>query len=163
MTRCKRSEKPWERQPKESAKAFEAFEIYCQMGTERSIQKVAQKLTKSTTLLKRWSSQWDWQERCRAYDNERKRLEIAQEKKNIKKMQERQIQMAVLLQKKALQALDKIDIEDLPPRDILRFMTEGAKLEKQTRMEGSTSLGEEAEKAKNLADVITEAWEKRKD
>jgi len=46
---------PWQRQPTESSKAFQAFELYRAMGQERSLLKVGQQLVNSTQLLSRWS------------------------------------------------------------------------------------------------------------
>jgi hypothetical protein len=59
---------PWERQPNESAKAFQAFDLYLQRGTERSIRKVAAELNKSVALCARWSRRHGWVERAREYD-----------------------------------------------------------------------------------------------
>lgn len=59
----------WERQPGESAQAYEAFAIYRDMGSNRSLRVVAEQLSKSDTLIKRWSREKKWGERCRAYDN----------------------------------------------------------------------------------------------
>jgi len=50
----------WSRQPGESARAFQAFEHYRDLGPERSVTKVAQALDKSRTLIGRWSSEHDW-------------------------------------------------------------------------------------------------------
>ena len=61
---------PWEQQPGESAKAFEAFAIYRDMGVERSVRKVTQRLNKSLTLIGKWSSRYNWPERARAYDRD---------------------------------------------------------------------------------------------
>lgn len=58
----------FEQQANESAKAFAAFSVYLAMGPERSLEAVARKVTKSSRLLKRWSSRWSWGERVRAYD-----------------------------------------------------------------------------------------------
>jgi hypothetical protein len=57
----------FEQQPKESAKAFAAFSVYLNLGSERSVEAVAQKVTKSSRLLKRWSKRFDWPGRVRAY------------------------------------------------------------------------------------------------
>ena len=57
----------YEQQVKESAKAFAAFSVYLGMGPERSLEAVAQKITKSSRLLKRWSRRYDWPGRVRAY------------------------------------------------------------------------------------------------
>ena len=62
--------------------------------------KVEQQLNKSHALIGRWSSTWSWQKRSRDYDNELKRQELEEQRKAVKKMQERQIQTAMLLQKK---------------------------------------------------------------
>jgi hypothetical protein len=66
----------FERQVKESAKAFAAFSIYLSLGSERSLETVAQKVTKSSRLLKRWSSRWNWGERVRAYDESLAAVEL---------------------------------------------------------------------------------------
>jgi hypothetical protein len=46
----------FEQQPREGAKAFAAFKAYLDMGAERSLEAVAQKLHKSEQLLGRWSA-----------------------------------------------------------------------------------------------------------
>ena len=164
MAKWSKSEKSWERQPKETAQAFEAFDLYCKMGADRSLRRVAQELSKSETLIKRWSSNWSWQKRSRDYDNELKRQELEEQRKAVKKMQERQIQTAMLLQKKAVKALDKLQIEDLAPKDILRFISEGAKLERQVRLDSTTVAAGEAGDASasgSLADTIIPAYKRR--
>ena len=164
MAKWSKSEKSWERQPKETAQAFEAFDLYCKMGADRSLRRVAQELSKSETLIKRWSSNWSWQKRSRDYDNELKRQELEEQRKAVKKMQERQIQTAMLLQKKAVQALDKLQIEDLAPKDILRFISEGTKLERHTRLDSTTVAAGEAGDASasgSLADTIISAYKRR--
>lgn len=56
----------FEQQPKESAKAFEAFSMYLNMGPERSLAAVGQKVGKSKSLLERWSAKFDWPGRVQA-------------------------------------------------------------------------------------------------
>ncbi len=58
----------WERQVGESARAFEAAQIYFHMGAQRSLSAVAQQLTKSDTLIKRWSRKFNGVERAACYD-----------------------------------------------------------------------------------------------
>lgn len=130
MAKNARSENSWERQPGESAKAFEAFELYCELGEERSIRKVAQKLLKSQPLMSRWSSQWKWVSRARDYDNEKKRQELQAEKKAYRTMRERQLGIAIQFQKKAFDALQKLPIEAMTPKDIKEFMKLGAEIER---------------------------------
>ena len=58
----------WERLENESDAAFSAFKIYLEMK-ERSYPKVAEKLSKSLTLVKRWAAKFDWKNRAIAWDN----------------------------------------------------------------------------------------------
>lgn len=161
--RAKWSEKSWERQENESEQAFEAFVVYRDMGPGRSITKVEQALNKARPLIGRWSSKWNWRERCRDYDNELQRQELAEKRKAIRQMQQRQIQTAVLLQEKAEQALQQLKIESISPKDILRFITEGAKLEKEIRQDSFSVLEHEENGGSSgaLADVIVAAYRKR--
>ena len=50
----------FEQQPKESARAFEAFSVYLNLGPGRSLAAVGQKLGKSKGLVERWSAKFDW-------------------------------------------------------------------------------------------------------
>jgi hypothetical protein len=61
--------KVYDRQVGESDKAFEAFTVYRDMGANRSHDAVAQKLSKSSTIISRWASQHGWRERVSAYDD----------------------------------------------------------------------------------------------
>lgn len=61
--------KEWERQPDESVKAYEAFSVYRDLGVKRRLDDVATKLSKSTTIMGRWSSQYNWIARVTAYDD----------------------------------------------------------------------------------------------
>src|SRR5215471_13334670 len=57
----------FEQQPKESAKAFAAFRTYLELGPERSLAAVAEKLGKSKTMIERWSRKFDWSARVQAH------------------------------------------------------------------------------------------------
>lgn len=164
MAKWSASKKPWERQEGESPQAFEAFDLYCKMGTDRSLHKVGTKLAKSYTIISRWSSKWEWQKRSREYDNELKRQDFAEQKREYRKMQQRQIQTATLLQKKAVEALAKLEWSDLDAKDIMRFISEGTKLERMNRAESVTAFARDANtdgQASSLADTIVAAYQKR--
>jgi hypothetical protein len=66
----------YERQLQETSMAWEAAQTYFNMGSERSLAAVAQKLDKSITIIGRWSGRWNWAARARAWDDTRDR-EIA--------------------------------------------------------------------------------------
>ncbi len=57
----------FERQERESAKAFAAFKTYLELGPERSLAVVADKLGKSKTMIERWSRRFDWPARVQAH------------------------------------------------------------------------------------------------
>jgi hypothetical protein len=57
----------FEQLPKESAKAFAAFSLYLNLGAERSLAAVGQKLGKSVGLIERWSAKFDWPARVAAH------------------------------------------------------------------------------------------------
>ena len=129
----KRTDKPWERQEGESEKAFEAFAIYKDMGANRSIQMVGQKLGKSRVLIERWSSRWNWVERARAYDNVLEKEAEAAAIKERKEMLKRHVGISMQLQKKALEALQLLSVEDICARDIKEFLKVSTEIERLSR------------------------------
>lgn len=58
---------PFEQQPRESSKAFAAFSLYLSLGPQRSLAAVGQKLGKSTVVIERWSSKFEWVSRVQAH------------------------------------------------------------------------------------------------
>ncbi len=58
----------FERQRRESAKAFAAFQAYLELGLERSHAMVAEKLGVSRRLIHEWSKKYGWMERIAARD-----------------------------------------------------------------------------------------------
>jgi hypothetical protein len=58
---------PFEQQPRESSKAFAAFQVYLRMGPQRSLVAVGQQLGKSRVVIERWSSKFDWVSRVQAH------------------------------------------------------------------------------------------------
>lgn len=57
----------FEQQERESNKAFAAFKTYLELGPQRSLALVADKLGKNKNLIKRWSSKFDWLSRVQAH------------------------------------------------------------------------------------------------
>lgn len=129
----KKAEYEWERKKGESSEAYTAFKLYYQMGAKRSCSKVAQSLLKSRVLITGWCSKWDWVERARAYDNELARQEFAEACNAVKKMNEQQAQIGLLIQKKALEALKEMKSKELYPKLLLQYLVQGAGLERKSR------------------------------
>ena len=57
----------FEKQDRESGKAFAAFAVYLSMGSERSLALVGKQLGKSAGLIERWSKRYDWGGRVQAH------------------------------------------------------------------------------------------------
>nr|DAV62174.1 MAG TPA: hypothetical protein [Caudoviricetes sp.] len=129
----KKAEYEWERKKGESSESYAAFKLYYQMGDKRSCAKVAKNLGRSNTLISGWCSKWDWVERARAYDNELARQEFAEACNAIKKMNEQQAQIGLLIQKKALEALKEMKSKELYPKLLLQYLVQGAGLERKAR------------------------------
>lgn len=166
MLKCQ-IDKQWERRVRESAKAYAAFSSYRDMGSDRSLQKVAQSLSKSLTLVKRWSSEHEWVERARAYDNDLARAAKAQAEKELKDMTARHIKIAMQLQTKAVTALSQLPVAEMSPKEILSFLAEATKMERVNRAEEARvdpaakpkGKAQESE-SDNLFEAIAEAVKK---
>lgn len=139
---------PWQRQTSvgESPEAYEAFAKYRDMGRKRSLSKVGRELHKSTVLMARWSSRWQWVRRVEEYEKEQEREYQESLREQRREMAIRHAKQGAVLQTAALAALKKlfgerfenITAESMKAGDVLRFFTEGAKLER-------IALGEPAE------------------
>lgn len=57
--------RPWNMRPDETAKAYQAFEVYRDMGPERSLERVGKALAKTRQALDGWSQRFEWTARAR--------------------------------------------------------------------------------------------------
>ena len=158
----------WERQQGESPQAYEAFVIYRDLGAERSIRAVSQKLAKSKTIIDRWSRTNKWVDRCRAYDNHLDEKARQQALKKYKDMNARHIRIALQMQEKALRTMEELPDEALSPKDVMSFLKESLAIEKMRRMEdagvttgGGSKSDSDAPGNRSLADEIISAYEAR--
>lgn len=126
---------PWEKQPNESAPAFEAFRTYRDLGPERSNAKVAQAVGKSKQLMDRWSRTHSWVIRAGAWDSEQDRLYRLDLNRQRRDMAKRQAKIAQGVQGKIVARLQTINPNELSPSDLIRWLEISAKVER-------TALGE---------------------
>lgn len=138
---------PWERQENETSKAYEAFAIYRDLEGKRTFAAVAKTLRKSESLIHRWGTNHDWRERARAYDNSLEEEAHREAVKDRKKMVDRHIQIAMKVQRKALEALDKMEPEKMSARDIKEYIRLATDLERLNRE------WKEDEASRNLVEV----------
>ncbi len=126
---------PWEKQKGESKQAFEAFTIYRDLGGKRSLQKVANELSKSHTLMKKWSSRWNWVERAAAWEEELDRQNRLAQIEGRKEMAKRHINEAMLFQQKVLERMRELKSSELTPNDMARWFETAVKIERLSRGE----------------------------
>lgn len=132
----------WERQPPESAPAWEAFKLYRDMGDGRTIAKAAKHLGKSAVVLERWSAGYKWIERVRAWEHNLDIEGNAAAVEAIKEMRTRQIniasgfmQVAGVELKKLLELVKRKQHVMLSADQIVRMADFAAKLERLNRGE----------------------------
>jgi hypothetical protein len=136
---------PWDRQEGETAKAFEAFQIYRDIGPERSQRKVCQKLSKNTRTIADWSSKNNWVERCEKYDVYIDSETQKQKRKDILAMRERHAQTGMDLLAKAAKALQKIPDESIKASEIAKMIDVGVKIERLSRGESTENVDAKTE------------------
>lgn len=124
---------PWERQEGETARAFEAFSVYRDMGPDRSLRKVVQQLDKNLTTIGDWSTKYDWVKRVAAWDAEQDRIARQEQLQDIKKMRKRHAALASTMLIKAATALQKLPPEEISATEISRMVDVASKLERISR------------------------------
>lgn len=132
------SDNLWDRRPAEPDKAWAAFVVYRNLGAAiRTVAKVAEIHGKSTRNYEEMAQNWDWSERCRAYDVHQDKLVQKADADAVIEMRKRQIQLGKLFQalsatvaKKLLEAERLSKKTKLSPRDAAALADIGVKLER---------------------------------
>lgn len=157
------TDNPWDRQKGESEKAFEAFAVYRDMGVERSITAVSKQLAKSRQLVDRWKHKYQWEERAQKYDKYLDKKAREEVEKSRKDMIKRHIGIAKTLQGKALTALANVNLDEMSIKEIRAVLKMATELERVTQgMADAGAASREQENKTTFADMITSAYEKRK-
>jgi len=132
----------WERQLKETSKAYKAFCEYRDLGSDRSLSKLTQELNVSKTHLGNWSSKYNWVERVEAFDDYiESRVRDSNEKaivemrtRHAKHSQELQEALALLLEvlnRKIEKDPNLNELDKLKLNELLGLVTQSAKCLKQ--------------------------------
>ncbi|KPI15699.1 hypothetical protein OK074_2144 [Actinobacteria bacterium OK074] len=121
----------WERQPGESAAAWEAFACYRDLGLSRSIGKAAERLVKSRTLIERWSTAHRWVLRVEAWDREQDRVWRAERYQAARDVARRHARLASAAQSKIVAQLQQLDPSRLSPSDVIRWLEVTIRIERQ--------------------------------
>jgi hypothetical protein len=132
----RRDVKPWERQCGESLRAFAAFVEYREQGGARSYRAVGQKLSKSTTLIKRWGGRWRWLDRVSAWERDLEHGRMVARRKAILEMNDRHAMIAEVMQKKisdGLHSMSDADVAELSPADLAKLLAVSVAVERSSR------------------------------
>lgn len=150
----------WERQQTESYPAFEAFNTFLTMP-ERTYAKVAEEVSKSVSLIKRWAKKNRWRERADAWDNEVSRKAMEKASDEYAAMIERQIQISRMFQARGANAIQQMDLSNLPPKflpALIDLVKVGANLERSAR-----DLKRDKPQENLFVDTLTRLWQGRGD
>jgi len=142
----------WERQPRESDKAWAAFCYYRDMEP-RSTRKAAVALGKSGSMVSQWSHRWRWQDRIRAWDNHLNGIYQAEREKAQKEMAKNHIKLAKGVQAKVAQRLQSLQPQDISAGEMGRLLDVAVKIERlasgvptehtKTEVEGQVNIKHE--------------------
>jgi hypothetical protein len=130
---------PWEQQPGEPSRWYARFERFRLAGPSRSLlgavkserQENGKRSTRSVPQA--WAKatqQWRWRERAEAWDVHERRQARAAHAQQIEEMNRRHVQEARGLQSAAIGRLKSLNLEQLSPSEMLRFLVAAAKLER---------------------------------
>jgi len=128
---------PWEIQPGESAKSFQAFIIYRDLGAKRSYVKTAELVGKKVSTVTLWGRTHLWVSRVEAWVSEQDRITREELSKGVTSMRKRHVDLAIAMLVKAAQALQRIPADELKPRDIATMVDIASKLERLSRGEST--------------------------
>jgi len=118
---------------RESAKAFEAFCAYRDMGPGRSVAKVGHALGKSTTLMARWSGRWAWVARVATWDADTAVKVAMAQQEEIVEMRSRHARISAVFLGKVVGGLAKLDPGELKPGELTRMFDVAMKAERTSR------------------------------
>jgi hypothetical protein len=122
---------PWNKRGDESAKAFEAFNLYLELGAQRTVVKVSEKCGKHVSMLYRWSRRYQWDARCDAWEDFQDAEWVKERQRSIREACRRHTLIAKSMTGKVTGRLKKIDPEELSPSDLARWLDTAVKIERQ--------------------------------
>src|SRR5258705_4204690 len=132
----------WERMPDEPSRWFARFEQYRLAGPSRSLlgvfnaDKLARGQPKQRCVSGAWAQaaqRWRWKDRADAWDDRELQLARQAHDEAIREMNERHVREGLGLQAKATERLRALGPQELGAADVLRYFTEGTKLERLGR------------------------------
>lgn len=121
---------PWEKQEKETIKAFGYFAYYRDLGSERTKARVARDMKLSPSRVNELATKHKWDDRVEQYDLDRDRRYLAQRETAVDAMNRRQGQLGQAAQRLAGQRLTSLQPETLDAGDAARLLEVGVRIER---------------------------------
>lgn len=129
---------PWERLPGEGVRSYRAFTVYRDLGPDRTVQGVVDKVGGSIGTYRTLSSTQGWVRRAEAYDDYLERQERKLIERGRLEARRRQINIGQTMQSKAMEGLLNMNPYTATPRDLALMADIGVKLERAARGEVDT-------------------------
>src|SRR5215207_1491554 len=114
----------------ESAKAYEAFQLYRDMGLGRSLKKTAKELGKDVRGIAGWSSKWKWVYRCGLYDTDEEKEFIRETRELRKRQRVEDAETARRIKRAVVERLESIDPSTLTANQLIKWYEVGVKMER---------------------------------
>jgi hypothetical protein len=142
----------------ENEQQFRAFQVYLNLGAQRSLENTSRLTGHSNQALGKWSETWNWQRRVAQWDKEQIRKHFAEANKiersrhrkaieEFRKSNEEQAKTMMEVSNNLMdiiqQRLDKAQAEgeDIPMHLVSGLMRAAANISEQGRQAWATSLG----------------------
>lgn len=123
--------KPWNMRPDETSKAYQAFEVYRDLGSGRSMEKVGAILGKSRGTIEPWAQRFDWAERVRAFDEDVAARAADKAFESAVAVRARQAQHAKAIQLRAMQKFAAVGPEGMSVAEATRAWQVGSEAERK--------------------------------
>jgi hypothetical protein len=140
---------PWERQPEETGPAFAAFQVYRDLGPERTIANTRRAMksdaeTKAGGMtlgaangkLQKWAYKYNWEVRALAYDKMIDKKRVDENVEAALEMTRRHIQVSMMIQEKGVKRLEKMkdaEIAKMKPLEAAKLIDQGVDMERLAR------------------------------
>lgn len=125
---------PWDKRSSETAKSFEAFRGYRDLGPNRSLSRLARTIgarANYKTWLSQWSIKHGWVARVHAWDDEQDRIRLEASADEVRAQARRHADVAdrlILLATRVLDKYEDLDFAMVNPKDLVRLVDVGVKV-----------------------------------
>jgi hypothetical protein len=134
--------KPWEQFPTEPRSAYQVFNDFCRAyPKELSLKELTDMTGYGVSALRHWSKRWRWKERFYEWARKCDKEALIEQADIRKEMNDRQAKIASDILGKALTRIERIDVDELSPREVVQWADVASKLER-TAIEDNRKLVE---------------------